>query len=106
MEISKLAMLNEKMFNHIYRGEYEQVKECLDNGADVNAKERFGNSTLISALGCGHTKIAKLLIERGADINAVNDKGFSVLDSLNSLDALDLANIESDISENHIRRRR
>lgn len=52
----------------IHRGDISEVQKLLDEGADVNAKN-FGNTALILAIENGHTDIAKLLIDRGANVN-------------------------------------
>ena len=46
------------------------VKILLDRGADVNAKNQWGETALIFAARGGHTELAKTLLDRGADINA------------------------------------
>src|SRR5688500_16039316 len=43
---------------------------ALDKGADVNAKTRYGATALTYASDKGHIDVVKLLIARGADINA------------------------------------
>jgi len=57
------------------------VKEKLKKGVDVNAKDFVGNTALIFAV-FEHIDldIIKILLENGADVNAINKKGESVLD--------------------------
>ena len=62
------------------RGNIESVKQHLDAGADVNAKDDSGWTPLHRAASKVHNKIAKLLIEEGADVNAVNKDGLAPLD--------------------------
>ncbi len=40
----------------------------------VNAKNADGLTALMRAAGMGHTETAKMLIDKGADINAKDDK--------------------------------
>lgn len=40
-------------------GNLEKVKECIENGADVNAKDVWGKTALIYALKNGHFEIVK-----------------------------------------------
>jgi outer membrane protein assembly factor BamB len=47
-----------------------RVRAALDKGADVNAKTRYGTTALTFAAGRGNLEIIKLLVERGADVNA------------------------------------
>ena len=49
-------------------GDIEAVKQYLDAGGDVNAKDKVA-TPLFYAAHFGHKEIAKLLIEKGADVN-------------------------------------
>ncbi len=61
------------IFKATKKGDYERVKELLDNGVDVNIVDNCENNTpLHYASAQGYIKIARLLIERGANINALN----------------------------------
>ena len=51
-------------------GNIEAVKQYLDGGADVNAKDGGGWTPLHHAAEAGHKEIAELLIANGADVNA------------------------------------
>ena len=51
-------------------GNIEAVKQHLDAGADLNAKEEDGETPLHAAVFKGHKEIVELLIEKGADVNA------------------------------------
>jgi ankyrin repeat protein len=51
-------------------GNIEAVKQHLDAGADVNAKDGAGLSVLHIAASEGHKEIVELLIDKGADVNA------------------------------------
>ena len=54
-------------------GDLEKVKECLTNGANVNAKSDLTHKTaLIKALNNNHFEIAKYLVKNGADVNPEN----------------------------------
>jgi len=52
-------------------GNITVVKQHLDAGVDVNAKDDSGWTLLHSTAGYGHKKIAELLIAEGADVNAM-----------------------------------
>lgn len=61
-------------------GNIEAIKQHVAAGTDLNAKEPSGGSTplMIAAL-VGQTEAAKLLIEKGANINAGNNEGSTAL---------------------------
>jgi ankyrin repeat protein len=56
-------------------GRLDAVRYLLDEGADVNARERHGNTALTEATYYGYIPIMKELLVRGADINAVSGDG-------------------------------
>lgn len=45
------------------------MKVLLDKGARVNSKSPYGSTPLFFACDRGYVEIAKLLIDRGADVN-------------------------------------
>ena len=54
-------------------GNIETVKQHLADGADVNAKSKFGRTPLHHAAVDGRKEIVELLIAKGADVNAKNN---------------------------------
>jgi ankyrin repeat protein len=56
-------------------GNIEAVKQYLDTGTDVNAKEKDGWTPLHFAAEGGHKEVAELLIAAGADVNARDNWG-------------------------------
>ena len=48
----------------------EMVKALLDRGAKVNATDENGATVLMAAVGAGRPEIARLLLDRGANVNA------------------------------------
>ena len=56
-------------------GRLEVVRYLLDEGADVNAREQFGDTALTEAVFNGQLAAVKELLLRGADVNAIGDGG-------------------------------
>ena len=56
-------------------GEIDEICAFLDNGVDINTKDREGNTPLLMAASRGHTDCVELLIERKANVGAVNTRG-------------------------------
>lgn len=52
-----------------------QVKECLDNGANINNKNIVGDTVLHIATRKDYFPIVSLLLKKGASINVSNHKG-------------------------------
>ena len=61
------------------KGNIETVKQHLADGADVNAKSKFGRTPLHHAAVDGRKEIAELLIAQGADVNAKTESGWNPL---------------------------
>ena len=66
----------------VNRAELDEVKELLDSGVDANVRDIVGDPILISAAWVGTADIVALLIERGADVNAVGRDGQNALQRL------------------------
>ena len=59
----------------------ESVKQALNDGADVNAKDdQFGGTPLHHVTVKGHKEIGELLIAKGADVNVLDGGGYTPLD--------------------------
>ena len=71
---STTALMKAAKFGH-----YESVKFLLENGAQINKKNRQGNSAIMFAVQYGHLDIMQMLLEKGADINDKNILGFTPL---------------------------
>jgi ankyrin repeat protein/serine/threonine protein kinase len=61
---------NKELLEASEKGDVEKVKELLKEGANINAKNKFGYTPLHVVADRGHIEIVKLLIEHGADVNA------------------------------------
>jgi ankyrin repeat protein len=55
-------------------GNYQMVKSLIENGADINITQRRGNTALLYACNGEDnlSKIIKLLIEKGTNVNVMS----------------------------------
>lgn len=63
-----MKKIEKTLFLAARNGDLEGVKEALKNGADLEAKESYGDTALNLAAENGHLEIVKYLIETGANI--------------------------------------
>jgi len=47
----------------------EEVRLLLEQGADINARDRYGQTALMNAAHTGQLALVRLLIEKGADLD-------------------------------------
>jgi hypothetical protein len=73
------APLDQDLLNTAWEGQDALVKNLLEMGADVDARDEFGQTPLMIAVSQGHMDTVRVLIEGGADVNAIDDQGQSVL---------------------------
>lgn len=62
----------EALFEAARNGDRARVAQLLDSGVDVNAHARYEMTALAFAADKGHLDVVKLLVERGADVNALD----------------------------------
>lgn len=55
------------------------VKQLLDWGADINARDTYGWTALMTAAHTGHNEIIELLLDYGADIDVCAESGATAL---------------------------
>ena len=67
------AMSDEDFIELSLRGTLQQIQEAIRNGANVNARERLGDSIITplnrAAAGNLNPEVIRVLIEAGADVN-------------------------------------
>jgi len=73
--------INADLINAAYDGNLDKVKDALNAGAEVNVPNngRSKYTALSFAIMKGHIKIVELLIDNGANVNTVDNKGNTVL---------------------------
>src|SRR6185295_8958340 len=54
----------------VHAGDLAAVRSRLDAGVDPNTANRHGTTALAMAADAGQAEVARLLVERGADVNA------------------------------------
>ena len=74
------------------QGRATVVRYLLDEGADVNAREKLGGTPLMEAAYSGYLEVIKELLFRGAEINAIGNDGtaLDIAISRNNAAAVDL----------------
>ncbi|MBO6282063.1 MAG: ankyrin repeat domain-containing protein [Alphaproteobacteria bacterium] len=53
---------------------FDIIDRLIKTGIDVNQKDNLGNVMLVKALSAGDSEMVKLLLQHGADVNAINGK--------------------------------
>lgn len=67
------------------------AEALLDAGADVNARDHYGLAPLHNAVLEGLAPVVQVLCRRGADVHAVEAKGFTPLQMARDYDVPDAA---------------
>jgi ankyrin repeat protein len=57
----------------------DNIKEALDNGADIESRSINGFTPLLRAIWYGCIETVKLLIEKGSNVNVVDADGWTAL---------------------------
>lgn len=71
--------LNEQFLQAAVKGNIDQVAQLLEKGADVNAKNRYGETALTGAAAHGKYDTCQLLITHGASVNEKSRDGRTAL---------------------------
>jgi len=64
------------------------VNFFVENGADPNYQDSYGNTALISASRWGHREVVRFLLTKGADTSLKTKDGFTALDEAASPEIL------------------
>ncbi len=63
----------------VRRGDVEMVREQLRSGADVNSRDRYGQTALMLAAHSGNLEMVETLVAHGADLNVTAKYNLSAL---------------------------
>ena len=75
-----LAGINDELAEAVKNNNIQEINELISRGADVNAiKGSYGWIPLFYAARYGKNEIVKLLLDRGADVNAKDSYGWTPL---------------------------
>jgi len=58
--------INEKLLEAVKSNEIEEVRKLIEEGADVNVVDGWGDTALHKASRFGRSDVVKMLIEAGA----------------------------------------
>ena len=72
------------------RGDIDSAKKLIPKWADVNCRNNYGHTALMSASYYGHIDIIILLLGNGADVSAQDINGWSALTWASSNDRSDV----------------
>jgi ankyrin repeat protein len=61
------------------RGNLEIAKALLDCRADIDARDSLGDTPLRRSVNCDKIRVASLLLQRGADVRSIGNKGLTPL---------------------------
>jgi ankyrin repeat protein len=62
------------------KGTPEEIKEAIENGANVNTKETDGYTALMyAAIQPDNAEVVSMFLDRGADVNAESEIGYTAL---------------------------
>ena len=65
------------LMNAARDGDKEKVKKLIENGVDVNKKDKYGESALVRAVEKNHPEIVEILLKHGAKPNVRFTRGMT-----------------------------
>ena len=68
--LTGVAEEEEPIHRAALKGYPERVQQLIDDGADVNAADQYGNQPLHDAASTAQVEVARVLIDAGADVSA------------------------------------
>ena len=78
--LAKSEILNEKLLRAADAGDTVEVLSLIREGAGVNARDAtYGNTALMHAAGRGYSDTARVLIEKGGEVDGTDNAGHTPL---------------------------
>ena len=71
--------MNKEWKDATKHSDLEKVRRLLENGADINSKDEYGQTALMKAAHRGQVELIRLLIENGAELNTTAKYNLSAL---------------------------
>ncbi|GIN87159.1 hypothetical protein J6TS2_35450 [Heyndrickxia sporothermodurans] len=65
----KVELMNQQFIQMAEKGDIEKVLELLEEGVDINSKDKLGRTAVMAATYNNQVKMVQSLIQAGADIN-------------------------------------
>lgn len=87
-----------KLHYYIHRKNLQKIIELVENGYDIEEYDDFFCTPLLLALKNGNYKIAKYLISKGANLNAINNENRTILHYVNNKNISFMKKIITDIN--------
>ena len=79
VDTTNSRQLNFALFDAVEFGRMEDVRQLMELGASVEARNRFGNTALLLAARKGHLNIVQLLLDAGSELHYQNLSGDTAL---------------------------
>lgn len=77
----------------ITNNDLHMVKLLVENGANINQKDKYGESILYEATAYENIEIVKFLVDNGVDVNIQNNDGCTALHNAIYSERMDIAKI-------------
>jgi len=74
-------------------GQKKEIEKLLNQGANINVQDEYGESPILAASKRGFVEIVKILLDRGADINLADTDGSTPLIEASKLGHLDVVKL-------------
>jgi ankyrin repeat protein len=70
---------SQSLFEALRQGDIAKVREAVNNGADVNSRDTYGNTLLMQTAVFAREADLAFLLAHGADVNAANNQGHTAI---------------------------